>query len=352
MGKIKSIAIVSLSAGTIGEDFVRHELDVGIKRLGDYGLDVRFMPQALKGIAYLKNHPEDRASDLLEAFKNPETDMILCAIGGDDTYRLLPHLFDNNELSDVITDKVFLGFSDSTINHFMLHKLGLKSFYGQSFLADICELDKEMLPYTKSYFEELIQTGEIKVIRPSDTWYEAREDYGIEQIGTSLKSHPNAGFELLQGNAVFSGKILGGCIDSIYDMFNGDRYIDMPVLCERYGLFPSEDDWKGSIILLETSEEKMPPEKYRKALLYLKDRGVFNAVSGVLVGKPIDGVYESEYKEALTEVIDNAKLPIVCNINIGHALPRCIIPFGVNATVNATNQNIVFEGKDRRRLIK
>ena len=31
---IKNIAIVSLSAGTIGEEFVKHELEIGIKRLG------------------------------------------------------------------------------------------------------------------------------------------------------------------------------------------------------------------------------------------------------------------------------------------------------------------------------
>ena len=86
MSMVKNIAVVSLSSGTIGEPFAKHELEIGIKRLEDFGLQVRFMPHALKGIEYVKNHPEDRASDLLEAFKNPDIDMILCAIGGDDTY--------------------------------------------------------------------------------------------------------------------------------------------------------------------------------------------------------------------------------------------------------------------------
>ena len=40
---IKNIAIVSLSSGTIGEDFVKHEVDIGIKRLNDFDLNVRFM---------------------------------------------------------------------------------------------------------------------------------------------------------------------------------------------------------------------------------------------------------------------------------------------------------------------
>lgn len=85
---VKNVAVVSLSAGVLGESFAKHELDIGAKRLADYGLNVRFMPHALAGIEHIKNHPEDRAADLLAAFRDPEIDMILCAIGGDDTYRL------------------------------------------------------------------------------------------------------------------------------------------------------------------------------------------------------------------------------------------------------------------------
>lgn len=339
---IRNIAIVSLSSGTIGEDFVRHEVAIGVNRLKRFGLNVTFMPHALKGIEYVKNHPEDRASDLLQALKNPDVDMILCAIGGDDTYRLLPYLFAHNELAGAVSDKVFLGFSDTTINHFMLHKVGMKTFYGQSFLADICELSKDMLPYTKQYFEELIQTGTIKEVRPSDTWYEGRSDFGTDQIGVPLTSHPDHGFKLLQGAPRFSGEILGGCIDSIYDFFNGDRYADMPLLCQKYGLFPKTRDWTGKILLLESSEEKMPPRTYRKAVTALKETGIFDVISGVLIGKPMDETYAGEYEEILTDVIGQPSLPIVCNLNIGHAQPRCIIPFGVPAAVDADRQVIRF----------
>ena len=93
--KIKNIAIVSLSSGTIGEAFAKHELDIGVKRLRGFGLNVTFMPHALKGIEYGRNHPAERSADLLQALRDPEIDMILCAIGGDDTYRLLPHLFEH-----------------------------------------------------------------------------------------------------------------------------------------------------------------------------------------------------------------------------------------------------------------
>ena len=130
---IRNVAIVSLSNGIIGEPSVQFEVEIGLSRLKEYGLNVRFMPHALKGLDYVRAHPEKRAEDLLQAFRDPKIDMILCAIGGDDTYRLLPYLFDHNELADAVTDKVFLGFSDTTINHLMLHKVGLRTFYGQAF---------------------------------------------------------------------------------------------------------------------------------------------------------------------------------------------------------------------------
>jgi muramoyltetrapeptide carboxypeptidase LdcA involved in peptidoglycan recycling len=339
---IKNIAIVSLSSGILGEEFIKFELEIGLRRLREYGLNVSFMPNALKGLKYLKEHPEKRAEDLLQAFRNPSIDMILCAIGGDDTYRLLPYLFEHNELDEAVSDKVFLGFSDTTINHFMLNKVGLRTFYGQAFLPDICELSKEMHPYTRKYFEELITNRSIREITPSDVWYEERKSFTTDQVGKPLISHPNHGFELLQGSSIFSGKILGGCVESMYDIFNGERYADMPILCDKYNLFPKAQQWKGHIILLETSEEKSSPEKYRKTLTYLADAGVFEIVSGVLAGKPMDETYAQEYKQLLIEVVEKKDLSIVFNVNVGHAMPRCIIPFGVDAIVNVNNQTISF----------
>ena len=79
---------------------------------------------------------------------------------------------------------------------------------------------------------------------------------------------------------------------------------------------------------------------------YLKKAGVFDAVSGVLVGKPIDEIYAQEYRQLLSEVIDRSDLPIVFNLNIGHALPRCILPFGVNAVVDTEKQVIRFSDQN------
>ena len=340
--KVKKIGIVSLSSGIMGENFISHELKIGKERLNRYGIELEFLPNSLKGIDFIKNHPESRAQDLLRAFSDDSIDMILCAIGGDDTYRLLPYLFESNELKNAVKQKIFLGFSDTTINHFMLNKMGIKTFYGQAFLPDICELSNEILPYTKKYFEELIKTGEIKEIVPSDVWYQEREDFSENAVGTDMKKHINTGFELLRGKPVFAGKILGGCLDSIYYMFDNSRFEDTVSLCNKYNLFPSPEEWKGKILLLETSEEKPAPDLFRKMINALKEYGIFDVISGVLVGKPQNEIYYDEYRKILLEEISNKDLSIVYNVNIGHSTPRYIIPFGVDAKVNVERQVITF----------
>ena len=92
-----------------------------------------------------------------------------------------------------------------------------------------------------------------------------------------LPEKPNRGYELLQGSAVFSGKILGGCLDTIFDIFDGERYENSPELCSKYQLFPSKNEWKGKILLLETSEEKMIPFGIEATVEVEKQRISFQA---------------------------------------------------------------------------
>ena len=125
------VAIVSLSAGTLGEAFAAHQRKLGIKRLEDMGLTPRFMPNALRGRDYLNAHPEARAADLKTAMTDPDIKGIICAIGGDDTYRIVPYLLDDPAFIKAVQTqpKIFTGFSDTTINHLMFYQLGMTTFY-------------------------------------------------------------------------------------------------------------------------------------------------------------------------------------------------------------------------------
>ena len=98
----------------------------------------------------------------------------------------------------------------------------------------------------------------------------------------------------------------------------------------------------------QAEQKSKTAELHEKALRLLKDRGVLAAVSGVLLGKPMDGTFEAEYKEAVLRVAgdlrtpDGRPLPILANLSVGHATPRCILPFGVVARVDVEKQIITF----------
>lgn len=340
------VAIVSLSSGMLGEDFCSHNIEIGVKRLKEYGLKPVFMPNALKGIEYLKEHPKERAKDLKDAFLDDSIAGIICAIGGDDTYRLLPYLMEDAEFIRAVekNPKLFTGFSDTTINHLMFYKLGLSTYYGPNFICDLGEIAEEMLPYSKKAFESYLEGNEYREIVSSEIWYEERQDFSKEAVGTDRIAHKEErGFELLQGGEVFQGELLGGCLESFMDILTTTRYEDEKEVCEKYGLFPSKEEWTGKILFIETCEEKPAPELFEKEIIALKNKGVFDAVSGVLVGKPQDEAYYQEYKEILIRVIDNAKLPIVYNVNFGHATPRCALQYGVVAKVDMRQKKIYLD---------
>ena len=139
---------------------------------------------------------------------------------------------------------------------------------------------------------------------------------------------------------------MGGCLESLYDILTTTRYEDEKDVCEKYGLFPTKEEWLGKILFIETSEEKPTPELFEKEITMLKNRGVFDSVNGVLVGKPQDETFYQEYKDILIKVIDNDKLPIVYNVNFGHATPRCALQYGVVAKEDMKQKKIYFE-KDK-----
>lgn len=330
------VAVVSLSSGILGESFCKHQVALGVKRLKELGLEPVFMPNALKGLEFIKQNPKARAADLKQAFEDDEIKGIICVIGGDDTYRLLPYLMEDQEFISKVaaSPKLFTGFSDTTIDHLMFYKLGMQTFYGPNFLCDLAELGKEMLPYTKEAFEGYFKEGP-REIKSSPYWYEERTAYGEDQVGIERICHKETrGYEVLQGQGTFSGRLLGGCLESLYDILSQNRYEDEQAVCEKYSIFPSLEEWKGKILFIETCEEKPSPKELEKELNALKEKGVFDVVSGILVGKPQDEAYYEEYKAVYNKVITNKALPILYNINFGHAQPKCVLPYGALAEVD------------------
>lgn len=336
LGRGDQVAIVSLSAGTLGENFASHQRTRGVQRLRDFGLVPRFMPNSLLGIEQLAAHPELRAADLKAAFMDPTIKGIICAIGGEDTFRLAPYLFEDPEFVAAVAaqPKLFTGFSDTTINHLMLYQLGLQSFYGPNFLNDLAELDYSMLPYTKATFAHYFEPTPTTVIASSPVWYEERTDFSPAALDTPRVSRQEGhGYECLRGTGKVTGSLLGGCLESLDDLLT-DHLPGEKATAEQYQLLPPAEQWRGKILFIETSEERPDPASYQAMLEHLKQHGLLNEVAAIIAGKPQNERYYKEYKALLLKATADKQTPILFNLNFGHAYPRTSLPYGAQATVN------------------
>lgn len=162
------IATISLSWGGAGDSAILWRYEQGKKRLiEDFGLEVVEMPHTLAGSQFIDQHPEKRAEDLMNAFKDSSIKGIISCIGGDDSIRMLPYID-----FEVIRNnpKIFMGYSDTTITHLICYRAGLSSFYGPALLSEFAE-NVSMFDYTKQWIERTLFTDEvIGEIEPSTIW--------------------------------------------------------------------------------------------------------------------------------------------------------------------------------------
>lgn len=324
-------AVVSLSSGLLGEPAFRHKFELARERLKrDYGIQLTAMPNALKGIDYLYRHPEARAKDLMDAFRDPTVKAVFCAIGGDDAIRLLPYI-DFQVLRD--NPKIFTGFSDSTTNHFMMHKAGVVSYYGLSLMNQWSEY-VAINPYTKAMIQKTLFKPESKLDIPCSDFCSYETDkvfWGEERTGEATPRFPNTGYRLLQGSGKARGQLLGGCADVFLELLGTP-------------LWPTLEEWRGKLLLLETSESDMPADMLCWLLRNLQAQGILSVIRGIVFGKPAYEEAEEGYFSALRKVVGEEaglpELPILCNVNVGHAYPTGVFPLGLTYEIDCGKKTL------------
>ena len=325
------VAIVSLSSGILGEPWAIHKYQIAKERLErDFGLSVVAMPNALKGVEYLDEHPEARADDLMEAFRDKSIKAVFSAIGGDDTIRLLPYI-DFDVLRE--NPKIFTGFSDTTTNHMMMHKAGLISYYGASVMTNFSEYVK-INDYTLAAIQNTLFTPQPTLEIPSSPYWYDDEDEKIwwdeKNIGTLRPYHPEEiGYEVISGGGIVEGELLGGCLD---------------VFIELLGTSLWPQDWDGKLLFLETSEMDLSCDHLTWILRNLAAQGIFDRISGIIVGKPARRSKYEPYKDVYRRVIGfeagHPELPVMFNVNFGHAEPIGIIPIGIKCRLDADQKTL------------
>lgn len=125
---------------------------------------------------------------------------------------------------------------------------------------------------------------------------------------------------------IAEGPLLGGCLESL-EHLRGTRF------------WP---DWRGSLLFLESSEEKPSPERWDSLLMDYENMGVFEQIAGLLIGRPYG--YDDAKKTALREVVSERTaafgFPVLADLDFGHTSPHLTLPLGVRARLDATRREL------------
>ena len=327
-----TVAVVSLSSGMLGEKEFIHKFYLARERLErDFGLKLIAMPNALRGREYLDLHPEARAADFMDAFRDDSIRAVISSIGGDDTIRLLPYID-----FDVLRahPKIFTGFSDTTANHFMLHRAGVISYYGPCLMCNFSEYGK-INDYTDHMIRKTLFDPEpVLDVPAAPFWYDDEDEkiwWREENMRRVKPYHPDdRGYDVIQSGPAAEGELLGGCIDVFPEIIGTS-------------LWPTRAEWEGKLLMLETSEEDIPPQWLTWYLRGLAAQGIFDTVRGILVGRPARRSRWEDYKAAYRRVVGlecgHPELPILGNMNFGHAEPIGVFPLGVRARMDTESRS-------------
>jgi muramoyltetrapeptide carboxypeptidase len=314
-----SVAIVSPSAPAFGR--FPHRAERGIAYLESLGLRVKPMPHAAEIDGWVSAPPEQRAADLHAAFADPEVHVVLCAIGGNHSNQLLPHLdFD----LIAANPKVFQGYSDVTVLHWAIaHETGLSTFYGPALVSELAEYPT-VLSLTGRFLRSAWFGDEPLRFEPAAEWTDEFLDWnGRLDLTRARELRPSEGWITIRGGAA-EGPLAGGCLESIAWHLKGSRF------------WP---DLEGAILMLETSEEKPSPAHVDSLLTDLEQLGVLDGIAGLVYARPYD--YDEGERETLWRVLAaHVRCPTLANVDCGHTDPMLTLPLGQPARLDADARSL------------
>lgn len=243
---------------------------------------------------YLAGTDSERAEDLMNMFKDPGVDAIMCIRGGWGCNRILPMLD-----FDLIRDnpKVFCGFSDITSLHMAIYKKSdLITFHGPVGKSEWNE-------FTAKAFKQITWKGQKAV-------YEIPED---EEDPFTI--HPG----------IAEGPLFGGNLSVLVSMIGSDY-------------LPS---FENAILFLEDIGESV----YRidRMLTQLKLSGILGQISGFVFGKCSDcsaGENSLTLQQVFEDHIKPLNIPAFYGAMISHGDNNITLPIGLKGRINSTQKTI------------
>lgn len=281
---------ICATAGGIRSD---SEVEEFTQKLRSFG----FAPKEGKTVrgryGYFSASDKERAEEFMEMIRDEEVKAIFFIRGGWGCARVLEYLD-----FDVIKahPKIIMGFSDiSTLLNAITIKTGMITFHGPNGNAS-------WNGRTKTWMEQLFFRAE------KPTFANSSEDDRIRTINKGT-----AEGELFGGNLSVVSSLVGTA--------------NLP-------------DWEGKILFLEDVKEE--PYRIDRMLTQLSLNGIFDKVSGIVLGRFRDCVAEEKDRSFTVDQVFDQHFhgigkPVFSGAQFGHVVEKFVLPVGAKVRMNADN---------------
>ncbi|MGW9628170.1 S66 family peptidase [Microbacterium sp. NPDC055521] len=282
--------------------------------------------------------PEGRAADVNAAFADPRIRAIIATVGGSDQILVTPHLDPALAAAD---PKPFLGYSDNTNILNWLWRHGVAGFYGGSTQVHLGPGPAVDEMHLRSLRAALLDGGEIEITEPGES-----EDFGrhwddpaaLREYGDREPTEP---WTWAGAAKSVTGRTWGGCLEVVDQLALADR-------------MPTNDELAGAILLLETSERLTPAGRVREQLRGYGERGLLDAVAGVLFARPPVSSFEVQpgaaekaalraaQRDVVLEMVGryNPDAVVCVGVPFGHTRPQWTLPYGGEMTLDGAARTL------------
>lgn len=281
------------------------ELNDSIKNLNEIGFNVVYTNNILSRNGYFSGTDYQRSRDLMQMFQRADVNGIISARGGYGCTRILP-LLDYNIIK--ANPKIFMGFSDATSLLYGIYKeTGMICFHGPVGISTYTD-------YTKDYFRKLLIDGE----------------ESVKLVNAPSESDDEEFKPLTIKDGIGRGELIGGNLSVVVSLIGT----------------PYDINTRGKIIFLEEMEED--PYRIDRMLTQMRMAGKFDGASGIALGifrdcKPSENTsFDTSFSliQVLKDRLGDLNIPVVYGMSFGHIKDKFILPVGVTAELDATNQTI------------
>lgn len=275
----------------------KKEFEISEKLLKEYDLKVQYSDNLFANSLIYSASTNEKSSDINNLIGNKDIKAIIFAKGGNNSNSILD-LINYQKITE--NPKIFMGFSDNTVLlNAISKKTGLITYHFTNFKG-FCEENQE---FNRKQFENVFIYGNEGNVDKNSIWKTIRA-------------------------GVCKGKLVGGNLSSLVKILNTEY----------------SPDFKKKILFIEDLAFESSAELISSYLYQLKQSGVFENISGLLIGN-YDTKDDVTLEKIVLEIVKEYDFPILKCEDFGHTASNIVLPIGLDCTLDANKCILTYNEK-------